>query len=478
MNKIIQKVFCEPKIDRFIEKVKQSFSNEDKSKSSNVTTIYLVSFKKKSNNELPKHIYKFYESEDHIDGEIIYLPKDKNNIKDCIVLYGKDKYNTINKSLGSFISSKIKAGSWKLFNKLQYKQAYQFYLGWGLDQYKFNSTEIIKSIELPNSLRKSNFISILSGIFYGKELINIPSSDMGPNDLELSFINFSEYHDASFKIIKGSIIQKYFPLIEAVGKGSTQEPRLLELNWGDSRYPLIVLVGKGVCFDTGGYDLKPSQYMRNMKKDMGGAASVLALANIIIESNLKINLKVLIPTVNNDIGPTSMRPGDIYRSRSGITVEIGNTDAEGRLILADTLHYANKTNPKLIIDYATLTGAARVALGPDIPVYFTNSEEIASLINTVGAYEDDSLWRLPLWKPYESMLNSDFADTNNISNGPFAGSIIAALFLNKFVKPQTNWVHIDTYAWNDKNKPGHTHGGEIMGVLTIFNVIKKYINNL
>ncbi|HIG09058.1 MAG TPA: leucyl aminopeptidase family protein, partial [Alphaproteobacteria bacterium] len=251
-----------------------------------------------------------------------------------------------------------------------------------------------------------------------------------------------------------------------------------EFNWGKAADPLVILVGKGVCFDTGGLDLKPSQFMRNMKKDMGGAASVLSLAHIIIQCKLRVNLKVLIPAVNNDIGPSSMRPGDVYNSRFGITVEIGNTDAEGRLILADTLTYADSFKPKLLIDFATLTGAARVALGPDLPAYFTHSEELASLINKISIKEYDPLWRLPLHSPYESWLNSEVADTNNISQGSFAGAIIAALFLNKFVKSSTNWIHIDTYAWSDKNRPGHSKGGDILGVRSIYQLIKEYINSL
>ena len=301
---------------------------------------------------------------------------------------------------------------------------------------------------------------------------------MGPEALENSFINFANHHNADISILKGSIIKDKFPLIYAVGKASIEQPRLLELNIGNKKDPLIVLIGKGVCFDTGGLDLKPSQYMRNMKKDMGGAASILSLAHIIISSKLNIRLKVLIPTVNNDIGPSAMRPGDVYNSRAGITVEIGNTDAEGRLILADTLYYADNFKPKLIIDFATLTGAARVALGPDLPVYFTHHEEIASMLNKIILNEKDPLWRLPLYTPYTSWLDSEVADINNISQGPHAGSITAALFLNKFIKTNTKWIHIDTYAWSDRNIPGHSKGGDIIGVRSVFKFIKNYINNL
>jgi leucyl aminopeptidase len=218
--------------------------------------------------------------------------------------------------------------------------------------------------------------------------------------------------------------------------------------------------------------------MRNMKKDMGGAASIFSLAHMVITSKLKVNLKVLIPTVNNDIGPGAMKPGDVYNSKAGITVEIGNTDAEGRLILADALYYADSFKPKLIIDFATLTGAARVALGPDMPAYFTNHEDIASKLNNICIVEKDPLWRLPLYSGYSSWLDSEVADTNNISQGPHAGSITAALFLNKFVKYSSKWMHVDTYAWSDINKPGHSKGGDIIGVRSVFKFLKNYINSL
>ena len=469
-------VYKEPQIKTFISFVSKLFSKVTESKSG---IIYLIKYNSKITKTIPKEVYDFYQTEvtTHIDGSIIYLSK-KNDSKRCIILYGKDKNYTNFSDFGAYVSRTIDNGNWKIATYLNKKCLYKFLLGWGLGQYNFKYKKILKAIELPNNINKKRLMSTLSGIFYGKDLINIPSSDLGPDALEKSFIDFANYHKANTKTIKGTEILEGFPLLHAVGKGSVEHPRLLELNWGNSKHPAIILIGKGVCFDTGGLDLKPSHYMRNMKKDMGGAASILCLAHIIIESKLKINLKVLIPTVNNDIGPQSMRPGDVFNSRDGITVEIGNTDAEGRLILADTISYANEFKPKLIIDFATLTGAARVALGPDLPAYFTNSESLALLLNNISSTNNDPLWRLPIYQPYENRLNSDVADTNNISADSFAGAIVAALFLNKFVKKNITWLHVDTYAWSEGRKLGSTKGGDILGVRSIYDLLKIYVSNL
>ena len=469
-------VYNQPQIRTFVSFVSKIFLRAPNSQSGR---IYLIKYNSKATKAIPKEVFDFYKMEvsTHIDGSIVYLPK-KNNVKSCIVLYGKDESYANLLDFGAYLGHKIDSGNWKIFTYLNNKNLFKFILGWGLGQYNFKNKNILKCIEVPSNINKKYLINMLSGIFYGKELINLPSSDMGPDALEKSFNDFSSYHKATTKIIKGAEIIKGFPLIHAVGKASIEGPRLLELNWGNSLDPAIVLIGKGVCFDTGGLDLKPSQYMRNMKKDMGGAASILSLAHIIIMSKLKVNLKVLIPTVNNDIGPKSMRPGDVFNSRHGITVEIGNTDAEGRLILADTLTYASEFKPKLIIDFATLTGAARVALGPDLPAYFTNSDSLAYLLNNISCINTDPLWRLPIYKPYENRLNSDVADTNNISADSLAGAIVAALFLNKFVKHNMTWLHVDTYAWNEGRKIGSVKGGDILGVRSVYDLIKSYISNL
>ena len=463
-------VFDTPQIESFTNFCQNIYRNSSKKYYRNLYIIKNNSLYKK----FPKRILGYVKNSNYyIDElEIKYLP----NNRDCLVIYGNSKFKKSNIKLGSLVSSKLKNDNWKLFSDLNKKEEFNFALGWGLNQYKFNNKKNLSSLKLSKTADTNQLVSVLGGIFYGKELINIPSSDLGPDQLEKTFINFAKHYNLKFKIYKGQIIEKSFPLIYAVGKASKEKPRLLEMDfYKNKNYPQIIIVGKGVCFDTGGLNLKPSQYMRNMKKDMGGAASVLSLANIIINSNLKVNLKVLIPTVDNDIGSGSMRPGDVYNSKAGITVEIGNTDAEGRLILADTLTYADNLKPNLIIDFATLTGAARVALGPDLPAYFTNSDKLASIINLVSIKEEDPLWRMPLWSGYDSWLKSDEADINNISKGSFAGSITAALFLCKFIKKTKNWIHVDTYAWSDKFVPGHSLGGDILGVRSVFKMIEKFI---
>ena len=469
-------IYKAPEIKTFISFASTIFCRIDSSHSG---IIYLIKYNTKIGKALPKEVFDFYKTEvnTHIDGSILYLPK-KNNIKRCIVLYGKDKNYANLLDFGAYVGSKVENGNWKISTIFNKNNLYKFILGWGLGQYDFKNTNISNCIQIPNHINKKTLTSMLSGIYYGKELINLPSSYMGPDNLEKSFNDFALYHKANTNSINGTDIIKGFPLIHAVGKASIEGPRLLELNWGSAKHPKIILIGKGVCFDTGGLDLKPSQYMRNMKKDMGGAASILSLAHIIMESKLKINLKVLIPAVNNDIGPLAMRPGDVFDSRSGKTVEIGNTDAEGRLILADSLSYASEFKPKLIVDFATLTGAARVALGPDLPAYFTNSDKLASSLNKIGSTSDDPLWRLPIYQPYENRLTSDVADTNNISADSFAGAIVAALFLNKFVKQNITWLHVDTYAWSEGRKLGAVKGGDILGVRSIYDLIKSYISSL
>jgi leucyl aminopeptidase len=292
-----------------------------------------------------------------------------------------------------------------------------------------------------------------------RDLINTPANDMGPPELEDAVRQLAARHGAAVRSIVGDdLLAENFPLIHAVGRAAARPPRLIDLTWGEARHPKLTLVGKGVCFDTGGLDLKPSNAMLLMKKDMGGAANVLALAHMIMSRKLKVRLRVLVPAVENSVSGASFRPLDVYRARNGITVEIGNTDAEGRLVLADALALADEEKPDLVIDMATLTGAARVALGPDLPPFYTHDDTLAATVARFAAAENDPVWRLPLWQPYNSMLDSKTADVNNVSTGPFAGSITAALFLQRFVTAP--WLHFDVYAWNPSSKPARPEGGE------------------
>src|SRR5215470_6826900 len=278
---------------------------------------------------------------------------------------------------------------------------------------------------------------------------------------------------AKFSCIEGHELKQNFPLIHAVGMASTRAPRLIDFSWGDPSHPRVTLVGKGVCFDSGGLDLKPSSGMLIMKKDMGGAANVLALAQMVMDAKLKVRLRVLIPAVENAVAGNAFRPLDIFTSRKGITVEIGNTDAEGRLVLADALALADEEKPDLLIDMGTLTGAARVALGPDLPPYYTNDEQLAADVARCAVAENDPLWRMPLWPPYDSWLDSKVADLNNAPGGTFAGSITCALFLQRFVGQARQWLHLDIYAWTPTAKPGKPEGGECQAARAIYRLLSE-----
>jgi leucyl aminopeptidase len=314
-------------------------------------------------------------------------------------------------------------------------------------------------LDLPQSLAREELEHIVEGVTLARDLINTPANDMGPAQLEQAARKLAARHTATITAIVGDdLLTQNFPLIHAVGRAAAAAPRLIDISWGEASHPRVTLVGKGVCFDTGGLDIKPDSAMLNMKKDMGGAATALGLAHMIMARGLKLRLRVLIPAVENAIAGSSFRPRDVYTSRKGITVEIGNTDAEGRLILADALALADEDKPALIADFATLTGAARVALGPDVPAFFTDDDRLADDLLRTAKTENDPVWRLPLWRPYESMLESKVADINNVG-GSQGGAITAALFIRRFVAT-TSWVHFDLFAWSPSAKPGRPEGGE------------------
>ena len=314
-------------------------------------------------------------------------------------------------------------------------------------------------LNVPEGVDGEDLSRIAEGVGLARDLINTPSNDMGPDQLEEAVRALGTVHGAKVDVTAGEKLAKDFPLIHAVGMGSPRSPRLIDLTWGNEADPKVTLVGKGVCFDTGGLDIKPSSGMLNMKKDMGGAATSIALAHMIMSRKLNVRLRVLIPAVENSISGASFRPRDIYTSRKGITVEIGNTDAEGRLVLADALALADEEKPDFIADFATLTGAARVALGPELPAMFTDDDALAGDMAKSGMAENDPVWRLPLWKPYEALLDSKVSDTNNVSTGGLGGAITAALFLRKFVTAPS-WLHFDIFAWTNSAKPGRPEGAE------------------
>ena len=308
---------------------------------------------------------------------------------------------------------------------------------------------------------------IVEGVTLARDLINTPSNDMGPAELEEAARALAKQHGTVIKVTTGDALAKDFPLIAAVGAGSARAPRLIDMTWGNEGGPKITLVGKGVCFDTGGLDIKNDAGMLNMKKDMAGGATAFGLAHMIMARKLKLRLRVIVPAVENSISGTSFRPRDIYTSRKGISVEIGNTDAEGRLVLADALTLADEDKPALVADFATLTGAARVALGPDVPAAFTDDDDLADELAHYTASENDPLWRMPLWRPYEAMLDSKVADTNNVSTGGQGGAITAALFLRKFVSAKS-WLHLDIFAWTPAAKPGRPEGAELQSARALY----------
>ncbi|MBE9606789.1 leucyl aminopeptidase family protein [Acetobacteraceae bacterium H6797] len=343
-------------------------------------------------------------------------------------------------------------------------------LGWALGAYRF--TRYRKASRMPARLVAPGTeasLQMAEAICHGRDLINTPASDMGPGELAGAAAALAEACGASCEIIEGQPLDAGFPCLATVGRGATAEraPRVAVLRWtapGGEKAPLIALCGKGVCFDTGGLDLKPPSGMLRMKKDMGGAATVLALAESLMRAKVPCRLLVLIGAVENAVSAASFRPGDILPTRSGKTVEIGNTDAEGRLVLADLLTYACEHEPALIIDCATLTGAARVALGPDLPALFSNDDAFAAAFLAAGKSVHDAAWQLPLHAGYDSWLDSSVADFNNVSSKPMAGSVVAALFLERFITKTTKWVHLDLYAWNDSTRPGRPEGGEIQAM--------------
>ena len=327
---------------------------------------------------------------------------------------------------------------------------------------------------VPEGVDPHRVTRLAEGMFLARDLINTPTNDMGPEALEAAVRELARRFKAKVSVVKGeALVARNFPMIHAVGRAGAEAPRLIDLSWGPAGAPRVTLVGKGVCFDTGGLDIKTASGMLLMKKDMGGAANVLGLASMIMGAGLKIRLRVLVPAVENAIAGNAFRPGDVLRSRKGITVEIGNTDAEGRLVLADALALADEEAPDLLIDMATLTGAARVALGPDLAPFYTDDDTLAAEIAAASATTADPAWRLPLWAPYARKLSSRIADMNNVTSDGFAGSVTAALFLRRFVEKATNWAHFDIYGWNPVDRPHGPLGGEAQAIRALEAVIAR-----
>jgi leucyl aminopeptidase len=354
-------------------------------------------------------------------------------------------------------------------------------LGWLTAQYRFDRYRKDEASAGPRILLTGGVaqidpvVQLATAVALVRDLVNTPAADMGPPDLEAAVEKVARSFGAAVSVTRGDALEQGYPMIHAVGKAADKgfAPRLIELTWGDPAHPRVALVGKGICFDSGGLDIKPSSGMRLMKKDMGGAAHALGLAQLVMAARLPVRLHLLIAAAENAISGNAFRPGDILRTRKGLTVEIGNTDAEGRLVLGDALTRAGEEKPELLIDFATLTGAARVAVGPDLPALFANDDGVAAEMAALGAEIDDPTWRLPLWDGYADMLKSDVADINNAGEGGFAGAITAALFLKRFVPEDTPWLHLDTFAWRPSGKPGQPKGGEALGMRAAFRLLQR-----
>ena len=391
------------------------------------------------------------------------------------VLVGVEAHDALWNLAG--LPHKLPAGSYRIDSRLDAAAAGRAALGWALGTYRYDAGEGKRApgaaLVWPRLADRGNVMRAAEATFLVRDLITAPANELGPADLARAARKLARAHGATVSVVRGDqLLRHNYPTIHAVGRASTRPPCLIDLRWGRAGDPRVTLVGKGVCFDSGGLDLKDAARMRLMKKDMGGAAQVLGLAAMIMGAGLGVRLRVLIPAVENSVGGDAMRPGDVIRTRKGLTVEIGNTDAEGRLVLCDALAEADREKPALIVDCATLTGAARVALGPDLPALFCNDDGVADDLLSRAAAVEDAMWRMPLWAPYLETLDSKVADLNNISDGPDARAVTAALFLQRFVSAERPWIHLDILGWNPKARPGRPVGGEAMGMRALYDLIE------
>ncbi|MFC5570188.1 leucyl aminopeptidase family protein [Lysobacter yangpyeongensis] len=369
----------------------------------------------------------------------------------------------------------LPARAWRLVDPLDAAETAALQVGWGLGSYRF--TRYRQPLRAPATLALEGdvdeVLAELAACLRVRDLVNTPTEHMGPDQLEQVCCELAERHGAHIEVVSGDdLLAQNYPAIHAVGRASHRAPRLIALRWGNAAHPHVAICGKGVCFDTGGLDLKPADGMRNMKKDMGGAAHAIALAEWIMARALPLRISLFVPAVENSVGPNAFRPGEVIATRAGITVEIDNTDAEGRVVLCDALARAAEDRPELLLDFATLTGAARIALGPDLPAVYANDDAVAAAWLDAGTRLRDPLWRMPLWRPYWRYLTSSVADIANGGPSKMAGSITAALYLERFVPAQQKWAHLDVYAWNDSDRPGRPTGGEAQGLRAAYAMLK------
>ncbi len=413
-------------------------------------------------------------------GAVLCLPGEGGEVS--AVLLGVGEAKAASGFDASSLASSLPKGVYRLSSG--FEELEQNLLGFALASYVFDAYSPSKrealadrpTLMVSEDVDFADLAMILDGVKLARDLINTPANDLGPEELCAAALELFDAHGGVGEVVVGdALLEKGFPMVHAVGRASSRAPRLVDLHWGEAERPKVTLVGKGVIFDTGGLNIKPSGGMGLMKKDMGGAANVLGLASMIMAAKLPVRLRVIIPAVENAISGGAFRPGDILPSRKGLTVEIGNTDAEGRLVLADALALADEEAPELLVDMATLTGAARVALGPELPPLYTDDDELAQAIARHGSAVSDPTWRMPLWKPYMKYLNSTVADINHIntSGAGFAGSVTAALFLSRFVENAASWAHLDIYGWSTSDGEGRRLGGEAQAIRALFSYLRR-----
>jgi leucyl aminopeptidase len=406
-------------------------------------------------------------------GDLLLLPGD--GLPQAVFVFANDGSSVDFWRLAG-LPMRLPEGVWQV-SDVAAEVATRLALAWGIGAYQFTRYRKAErwpaQLAWPRNADRDRVLRAVDAAALARDLINTPAQDMGPSALAAAAVKIAREHKMRARVVVGEALLKGgYGLIHAVGRAAADAPRLIDLTWGDAKHPKVTLVGKGVCFDTGGLDIKSADGMKLMKKDMGGAAHALALAQMVVQAGLPVRLRVLVPAVENAIAGNALRPLDVIASKKGLTVEIGNTDAEGRLVLADALDEACRERPALLVDMATLTGAARVALGPDLPALFANDDALAAELLEHGQREADPMWRMPLWQPYRPRLKSSVADLNNVADGPMAGAIHAALFLQEFVAPGVPWIHLDLFGWNPWPAPGRPVGAQAQCLRPLYALIE------